>query len=158
MKSGEDDRAPLRRAVFAQLDAGDASKLMYGWGAGSYRWTSPEYLAKQPEFVDSKGKLWARANFAHSDWMQALLELGIAGCAILAPALIWFGFRVRNAWRRRSGSLLALCAGVVVLLLHATLDFIFYFTPVLTLLALVLAWLALNEDADADHLEYGKSR
>jgi hypothetical protein len=44
------------------------------------------------------------------------------------------------------------------LLLHATIDFIFYFTPVLTLLALVLAWLALNEDADADHLEYGKSR
>jgi hypothetical protein len=29
---------------------------------------------------------------------------------------------------------------------------------VLTLLALVLAWLALNEDADADHLEYGKIR
>jgi hypothetical protein len=154
---GEDDRAPIRRATYAQLDAGDTNKVIYGWGAGSYRWTSPEYLAKQPEFVDSKGKLWARANFAHSDWLQALLEWGIAGCAILVPALIWFGFRIRNAWRRRSGSLLALCAGVTVLLLHATLDFIFYFTPVLTLLALVLAWLALNEDADADHLEYGKS-
>jgi hypothetical protein len=157
VQAGEDDRAPIRRATFAQLDAGDTIKVMYGWGAGSYRWTSPEYLAKQPEFVDSKGKLWARANFAHSDWLQVLLEWGIAGCAILVPALIWFGFRIRNAWRRRSGSLLALCAGVTLLRLHATIDFIFYFTPVLTLLALVLAWLALNEDADADHLEYGKS-
>jgi hypothetical protein len=157
-KTGSDDRAPLRRAIFAQFDAGDRTKLIYGWGGGSYRWTSPEYLAKQPEYLDSKGKLFQRTNFAHSDWLQALLEWGIAGCAILASALIWFGFRIRNAWRRRSGSLLALCAGVLVLLLHATIDFIFYFTPVLTLLALVLAWLALNEDADADHLEYGKSR
>ena len=153
-QAGSDDRAPLRRATLAQIGDAGAAKVLFGWGAGSYRWTSPPYLARQPEFVDARGRLWARANFAHCDWLQALLEWGFVGCVIPAFALAWLVLKVRHACRRRSASLLALSAGLVVVLAHASLDFILYFTPVLTLVALMLAWLASAEDAEAPRSGY----
>lgn len=151
---GADDRAPLRRATLAQIDDAGTAKVLFGWGAGSYRWTSPPYMAKQPEFVDTKGRLWARANFAHCDWLQALLEWGVFGCASLALALAWLILKVRDAWRRRSASLLALAAALIIVLAHASLDFIFYFTPALTLVALMIAWLACTDDAEAPRTRY----
>lgn len=153
-QAGSDDRAPLRRATLAQIGDAGASKVLFGWGAGSYRWTSPPYLARQPEFVDAKGRLWTRANFAHCDWLQALLEWGFVGCVMPVLALAWLVLKVRNAWRRRSASLLALSAGLVVMLAHASLDFILYFTPALTLVALMLAWLGSAEDAEAPRSGY----
>lgn len=147
-QAGADDRAPIRRATLQQIAAGDSAKLAFGWGAGSYRWTSPLYMIKQPEFVDSKGRLWTRANYAHCDWLQALLEWGVVGCALILGALVWLGFKIGHAVLRRSASQLALSAGLFIALAHASLDFIFYFTPALTLAALIAAWLAMAEDID----------
>lgn len=151
---GDDDRAPLRRATLAQIDDADGAKALFGWGAGSYRWTSPPYLARQPEFIDAKGRLWARANFAHCDWLQALLEWGAVGAVIIASALIWLASKIGSALRRRSASLLALSAGILIVLLHVTLDFALYFTPSLSLLALMAAWIASADDAEASHSGY----
>jgi len=146
-QAGTDDRGPIRRATLDQISDGDMSQLVFGWGAGSYRWTSPVYMIKQPEFVDSKGRLWARANYAHCDWLQILLEWGVVGSAFILSALAWLGFKILYAVHRRSASQLALSAALVIALVHASLDFIFYFTPALTLLALIVAWLASAEDA-----------
>lgn len=153
-RTGADDRTPIRRATIAQIEDGGVQRVVFGWGAGSYRWTSPVYFAQQPEFVDTKGRLWARANFAHCDWLQALLEWGIVGGTLLLIGLGWLLVKVRNAWRRRSASLLALSTGLVVVLVHASFDFTFYFTPALTLLALMLAWLTSAEAAEAPRLGY----
>lgn len=146
-QAGADDRAPIRRATLSQIAEGDLAKLAYGWGAGSYRWTSPPYMAKQPEFIDAKGRLWARANYAHCDWLQVLLEWGGVGYAILLAALAWLASKILHAARRRSASQLALSASLALVLFHATLDFIFYFTPALTLLAVIAAWLSAAHDA-----------
>lgn len=154
VNGGTDDRAPIRRAIYAQAKDGDATKIAFGWGAGSYRWTSPPYFAKQPEFIDAKGTLWARANFAHNDWLQAFLEWGVVGSALVVTGLLWLATKVGNALRRRSATLLALSAGIAIVLLHVTLDFALYFTPTLTLLALMTAWLASAQDADAVHSGY----
>lgn len=148
-KSGTDDRAPIRRATLAQIKDGDAAKRLFGWGAGSYRWTSPPYFKQQPEFVDAKGKLWARANFAHNDWLQALLEWGVLGSVLLVAGLGWLVRKLCKAWQRRSASQLALSVGLVVVLLHATLDFALYSTPLLALIALIAAWLSADENPDA---------
>lgn len=145
-KSGTDDRAPIRRATLAQIGDGDVARLAYGWGAGSYRWTSPPYFKQQPEFVDAKGRLWARANFAHCDWLQALLELGAVGLLVVLSGLAWLGLRVRRAWRHRSAPQLALCLGASVLMIHVVVDFALSFTPILGLLALLVAWLVVAED------------
>lgn len=153
-QNNADDRAPIRRATLAQIRDGDLARLAYGWGGGCYRWTSPIYFKQQADFVDAKGRLWARTNFAHCDWLQAFLEWGVVGCLIIGTGLAWLVAKIANAWRRRSASLLALSAGIVVVLLHATLDFTFYFTPALCLLALMIAWLASAEDADAPHSGY----
>jgi hypothetical protein len=64
--------------------------------------------------------------------------------------LAWLWIKILHAIHRRSASQLALSASLVLVLAHAALDFIFYFTPTLTLLALIVAWLASAEDpADA---------
>jgi hypothetical protein len=153
-QAGSDDRGPIRRATLSQITDGDTSRLAFGWGAGSYRWTSPVYMVNQPEFVDSKGRLWARANYAHCDWLQALLEWGVVGCFILFPVLAWLWIKILHAIHRRSASQLALSAALVLVLAHAALDFIFYFTPTLTLLALIVAWLASAEDPADSRLGY----
>jgi len=148
-RQDSDDRAPIRRATMAQIRDGDLAKLAFGWGAGSYRWTSPPYFAQQPEFVDAKGRLWARANYAHCDWLQILLELGVAGVLFAAASLFWLGCGLRKAWRRRSASQLALGLGVTALLLHLTLEFALSFTPILSLLSLMIAWIVTLEDGES---------
>lgn len=146
-QAGTDDRAPIRRATLDQIGEGELAKLAYGWGAGSYRWTSPNYLVRQPAFVDAKGRLWARTNFAHCDWLQSFLEWGALGCGVILVGFCWLMLKMRSAWRRKSAAFLALTAAVLLLTLHACIEFIFYFTPALTLLALIVAWLASAEDA-----------
>lgn len=141
-RRGEDDRAPLRRAAFAQIEQGSTLRLLSGWGAGSYRWVAPPFLAQQPEFLDYKGRLRGRSNFAHCDWIQAGLEWGVLGLAFVAAGLCWLAVKLRSAVVSRSAHLCVLAVVLVALLLHAAIDFIFYFTPILTLLVFILAWLA----------------
>lgn len=148
-RMGSDDRAPIRRAAYAQMSDATCARLIYGSGAGSYRWVSPIYFAQQPEFLDYKGRLRARANYAHCDWIQALLELGVAGSLFVVAAAAWAIGKVRAAVRFRSAQLIILSAAILLPMLHASLDFILYFTPHLTLLALACAWIALAEERRA---------
>jgi len=148
-QGGRDDRAPMRQAGLDQIGDGGGAKFAYGWGAGSYRWVSPPYFARQPEFLDSRGRLQTRSNFAHCDWLQAFLEWGLVGAALVGAAGFWLALGIRNAWRRRSAPLLALSAAFVAVTAHATFDLIFYFTPALSLLALMVAWFVVAEDAAA---------
>jgi hypothetical protein len=75
-----DERVALRNATIQMITAdGKRGQIWYGWGAGSYRWVSPYFQAKQPALQDSKHRLATRAIYAHCDWLQMVAEWGVVG-------------------------------------------------------------------------------
>ena len=144
---GADDRAPLRRATWLMVETPSLGRQLSGWGAGSYRWVSPGYLRTQPEFLNKKGELARRATHAHTDWLQAPVEWGLAGWAVVAGTLAFLGRRIREQTRRPRAPALALLGGLLLLGAHAFFDFLL-FIPQLTLLAVIVSWLLALESAE----------
>lgn len=144
---GADDRAPLRRATWLMVETPSLDRQLSGWGAGSYRWVSPAYLRTQPEFLNKKGELARRATHAHNDWLQAPVEWGLAGWAVVAGALAFLALRVRNQLRRPRAPAIALLGGLLLFGAHAFFDFLL-FIPQLTLLAIIASWLLALESAE----------
>ncbi|MDR1497643.1 MAG: O-antigen ligase family protein [Puniceicoccales bacterium] len=126
-----DDRAPMRRATWQMINAGDGKYLATGWGAGSYRWVSPHFFHREPEFRDHPEM---RANYAHCDWLQMLSEWGIVGFSFVALAFLgvaaWF---LRNIKRWTPAVLPPVCA-VLLFVGHASMDFLNYSMPLLCML------------------------
>ena len=144
---GADDRAPLREATWLMVSTPSFDRQLSGWGAGSYRWVSPGYLRTQQVFLNKKGELSKRATHAHNDWLQAPVEWGIAGWAVVIGALAFLGSRVRAQLRRPTAPAIALLGGLALFSLHAFFDFL-TFIPQLTLLAVMTAWLLVIEEND----------
>lgn len=136
---GEDSRAALRAVSISMLSAADASRLLSGYGAGTFRWVSPPFMAQQPEFVSRSGRLSHRASFAHNDWMQAVVEWGMMGVFLVGFAIWSLSHLGLRAVLNPSAALWALCAGVAIFALHAFFDFLL-FQPLLILLAIAVAW------------------
>lgn len=142
VRIGADDRAPLRRASWLMVQTPDLARQLSGWGAGSYRWVSPGYLRTQPEFLNKKGELARRATHAHNDWLQAVVEWGLAGWVIglgLAAYLIMRAKGILDAPRA------TLILGSLLFAAHAFVDFV-AFMPQLAAFALMLGWLHALED------------
>jgi len=136
-----DDREPLRCATWKMFEARDGKYSRFGYGAGSYRWISPGFFRQVPEFVDARtGRLTARANNAHCDWLQMLVEWGYVGFSIVAlgfvSMLTWFLARVRT-W---SPPVFVLLCSFVLFSAHAAMDFLNYCVPLLVLLAFLVAF------------------
>ena len=137
---GDDDRAPLRRASWLMVETASLDRQLSGWGGGSYRWASPSYMATQPEFLNRGGNLSSRATHAHNDWIQAVVEWGIAGWITILGAA---GFIAALAWPLVSSPRAAstvLLGALVLFAAHAFLDFLL-FIPHLSAVALLVAWL-----------------
>jgi O-antigen ligase len=137
--TGVDDRAPLRRATWAlATEGGWSGRVWVGYGAGSYRWISPPYQAQQKE-LQRDGKLFYRALHAHNDWLEMLAEWGIIG---LLPVLAFLGWLVAwlvRAFRPGHPETYPLALGLILLGLHATVDLLFWFTPLMFTAGFVLA-------------------
>ena len=137
--TGIDDRAPLRRATWAlATEGGWSGRVWVGYGAGSYRWISPPYQAQQKE-LQRDGKLFYRAQHAHNDWLEMLAEWGIIG---LLPVLAFLGWLVAwlvRAFRPGHPETYPLALGLILLGLHATVDLLFWFTPLMFTAGFVLA-------------------
>lgn len=142
-----DDREALRSVTFAMLQHDDMGRLLSGWGAGSYRWTTPPYMAKEPLFLNKDGQLVSRATHAHNDWLQCLVEWGLAGAITCLSAIYFLLARVRRAVVRPRAPAIALGGGLCLFAGHAYLDFLL-FIPQLTLLAVLVAWLLALETAE----------
>lgn len=140
---GADDRAPLRRAAIDQIKSGTPAQLVAGWGAGSYRWTAPNFLIRQPEFRSAKGELLARANYAHSDWLQMTVEWGLFGATLAGLALLWVLRLILLGLAGRSAVACLLSVLLGFVLLHAAIDFVFYFTALSLPLVFCVSWLGL---------------
>lgn len=137
--TGVDDRAPLRRATWALATEGGASgRVWVGYGAGSYRWVSPPYQAQQKS-LQRDGKLFYRAIHAHNDWLEMLAEWGILGLLPVLAFLGWLSGRLSRAFRPGHPETYPLALGLVLLGLHATVDLLFWFTPLMFTAGFVLA-------------------
>ncbi|MCX6918011.1 MAG: O-antigen ligase family protein [Verrucomicrobia bacterium] len=158
--NGSDDRAPLRRSTWAMASAGGWSgKIWTGWGAGSYRWVSPVFQADEKPLQDANGKLAIRATYAHCDWLQMLAEWGVLGMLPVLAGLWWLGRWIRRACRRGHPEAIPLAGVLILVCLHATVELIFWFTPLLYALALIIAAMVtftehdLRTQADLGHVE-----
>jgi O-antigen ligase len=137
--TGVDDRAPLRRATWALATEGGASgRVWVGYGAGSYRWISPPYQAQQKE-LQRDGKLFYRAIHAHNDWLEMLAEWGIIGLLPVLAFLGWLIRRLARAFRAGHPETYPLALGLILMGLHATVDLLFWFTPLMFTAGFVLA-------------------
>ena len=138
-ETGFDDRAPLRRATWAlATEGGWGGRVWVGYGAGSYRWVSPPYQAQQPE-LRRNGKLFFRAIHAHNDWLEMLAEWGIIGLLPVLAFLGWLGRKLLRAFRPGHPETYPLALGLILLGLHATIDLLFWFTPLMFTAGFMLA-------------------
>ncbi len=131
-QTGADDRAPLRRATWALISEGGwQGRAWIGFGAGSYRWISPPYQARQKELQGKDGKLFYRAIHAHNDWLEMLAEWGVLGLLPVLAALGWLGRRLVRAFHGGHPETVPLALALSFLLLHAWVDLLFWFTPLM---------------------------
>jgi hypothetical protein len=137
-KNTLDDRAPLRRATWAMITNNDNERVWAGYGAGSYRWVSPAFFRAQKEFRSEAGKLLARANYAHCDWLQMIAEWGILGGTLVVLALLWGAQYFLKNFRRWLPTGLVLVGAVILFMVHAGMDFLCYSMPLLGLVAFVV--------------------
>jgi O-antigen ligase len=138
-QTGTDDRAPLRRATWSLIsDAGWTGRAWVGYGAGSYRWISPPYQAQQKE-LQRDGKLFYRAIHAHNDWLEMLADWGIVGSLAVFAALLWLGRRIIRAFHGGHPETVPLALGLLLMMAHAWVDLLFWFTPLMFTGAFVAA-------------------
>lgn len=152
LQAGVDDRAPLRAATWHMA----LDRPWTGWGAGSYRWVSPVYQAEQKDLQDDRGRLRVRASYAHHDWLQLFAEVGLLGLLPLLAALYWLGRKFRAALRPGHPEAVPLAGLLLLFASHACFDLLCWFTPLLTVLALVVAvFAAFTEQSSAGRASAG---
>ncbi len=153
-EAGTDDRAPYRRATWAMATEGGATgRIWFGWGAGSYRWVSLAYQARQPELLRPNGSMRLRAHYAHNDWLQLLAELGVVGCLPVLAGLLWLLRRIWQSFVPGRPEALVLGGALALFMLHAWFDLLIWFTPMLyavaVLVAAMLAFLSRSSTQEA---------
>ena len=133
----EDTRAVLRLETLRMMQP----RFWLGWGAGSYRYVSPDYFREDYIFQSSStyGGVAFYTDYAHSDWLQFAMEFGVVGASLaLAVLVYWFGYAV---WlgRRLGVEGWLILIGAAAILAHAAVDFPMFNTAVVALFCLLIA-------------------
>jgi hypothetical protein len=156
-QAGTDDRAPLRRATWSLIsDAGWQGRAWVGYGAGSYRWISPPYQAQQKE-MQRDGKLFYRAIHAHNDWLEMLADWGVAGMLAVCAGLFWLGRRLVRAFHGGHPETVPLALGLLLMMAHAWVDLLFWFTPLMFTAAFIAAAMTCLTDQSAAEQDRDRS-
>lgn len=125
----------------------DATKRLrdhpMGIGLGMYKYASFHYRFPIEDTIVRYGK---RAETAHNEYLQLAVELGIAGLAFFLLSIAVWTAEIKRTWKRdlpqqSRGQLVGLCAGVLALIVHATVDSVFH-EPALVLLLILEGGLA----------------
>lgn len=80
-----------RQVIFARTWEAAQVYLPFGSGIGSFE-------AIYPSFEPLEGVSRFYVNHAHNDWLELLLETGLAGAALAALFLAWWIVRLRAIW------------------------------------------------------------
>ena len=93
---------------------------LFGTGVGTYRWVFPGYKDKR-----FGGNFYEHA---HNDFLETLGEQGFVGFILLMSGMLVIFLRIVSAFLRRRdplmrGTLFAVIAGCVSLLVHGLVDF-----------------------------------
>jgi len=154
---GTDDRAPFRRATLALISEGGwQGRAWIGYGAGSYRWISPPYQAQQKELLRD-GKLYIRVIHAHNDWLEMLADWGIVGLLAVFAALLWLGRRLKRAFHSGHPETVPLALGLLLMMAHAWVDLLFWFTPLMFTAAFVASAMTCLTDQSAAEQDRDRS-
>ena len=85
-------------------------RLVFGWGAGSFRYIFPIYqkgydILWYYYYREDRGWVGRKVySYAHNDWVQFLAEYGIVGCTfLLAMFLCLLKVCVKLLWNRLAG-------------------------------------------------------
>jgi O-antigen ligase len=107
-----------------------------GVGAGGFRHLFPEYVKHYPEIYQGGQLFWEHA---HDDWLEIPIELGLAGCVIVAAGAAWWirwFVRRRVLWHPLAAPLLIGCGQTLI---HAGFDFPFQSPAILTTWCVMIA-------------------
>ena len=107
-----------RRIILRTTGRAIADYMPFGSGLGSFRRVFPTY--ENPDVVTSEYVV-----HAHNDYAELVLELGVAGVALILLFLAWWAAAVWSVWRRSEGGPFARAASVAsaAVLLHSIVDF-----------------------------------
>jgi O-antigen ligase len=111
-----------------------------GWGGGSYRYVSPDFFIEDYAFLDPSyiGGLSVRSDWAHSDYLQLLMEFGIIGASLVFAMLLYLYARALWLAKHLHAAGLVVLVACAGMLAHGTVDFPMYNAPVVSLFFLLL--------------------
>lgn len=131
-----------------------AERKTYGFGLGSYQFYIPVHQRNYPDIYlhpwNNRSDAWKerrgfrtdiplvrRLRFAHTDWLQSLAEVGIAGTAVLMAILLyWWGVLLRALPRWNPGVPVCVAAFIFVFV-YAAFEFVFWSPSVYMAFALM---------------------
>ena len=106
-------------------------RLLFGWGAGSFRYIFPIYQKKYETIWyhwKSKKRGWQGRrlyHYAHNDWLQFLSEYGLFGCSFLVSMLLCLIVPAIRLFKVSKSSGCLLLCGLLLIFIHNFIDFIF---------------------------------
>ena len=141
-------RQVVRQATFEMA----RDRLLFGWGAGCFRFGFPIYQHRHELLIYSSSTKQNRVfwEHAHNDYVQALAEFGVAGCSVLlalAGSAAWLLARARF-WKNPLSLLIAI--GLSLVLVHAWIDFPFQNPAIITTWAVLLVGLIRWAELDTE--------
>lgn len=138
----------------SRAEVREVARDMYGdyWllgsGAGSFRYVFVRYLEKHPEKADLQTAFW---EYAHCDWLEIPIELGLPGVLLIGGAFGWLMlvFVRHRGWRHPVALFVLLGCGQTMA--HAYFDFPFQAPSILMtwwiLLVGAIRWMELEAGA-----------
>ena len=126
LKIEDYDRYLCSKATFDMAQ----DQLMYGWGAGSFRYIFPIYQTEYEGllyFYDHRNMPYGRKiyNYAHNDWIQFLAEYGIIGTILMGCLFFSFMANLRVIFKVSRTSACFMMFGIMIVVIHNFVDFIF---------------------------------
>lgn len=126
LEKGAEDQSYVVREKTTEITLAMADdNLVFGSGAGSFRYIFPSYAKRMhPEVMSSSARQHVRRwEFAHNDYVQFLAEFGIVGSSI---AVLLLGSGLVQLLRRRffrHTYIMLIFFGLLVTLAHCWVDF-----------------------------------
>lgn len=114
---------------------------LFGVGLGNFRYFTQRYAFP----VEGAWARYAKvANYAHNEPLQLTAELGIPGMIFFLLSILTIinlTFNLKGDKERLNNQKYPIFIGIMTLLIHSLVDFIFHLPPLIFLLIFLIAWI-----------------